>query len=208
MLVPDKCQKEPRKYKLNGKELLICGNTTPDVLQSLAIDLQLKAFRPALRQKKALIGISQLPEGRVVTAQLDGKIVGYVTFHPPDSFERWSLGPMQVLELGAIEVAPQVRNYGVAKKMLEVAFEDPLMENYIVFSTEYYWHWDFEGTGLEIWEYREMMRKIMEHVGMEIRDTDEEEIASHPANMLMVRIGANVDKAIAEEFEKLLFLDS
>jgi len=206
--VPNKCQNGTRQYKLNGKELFIWGNTPSEVLQTLAMDLQLKAFRPALRQKKALIEISQLPEGKVVTAQLDQKIVGYVTFHPPDSFERWSLGPKQVLELGAIEVAPQVRNYGVAKKMLEVAFEDPLMENYIVFSTEYYWHWDFEGTRLEMWEYREMMRRIMEHVGMEIKDTDEEEIASHPANMLMVRVGANVDKAVVDEFEKLLFLDS
>jgi acetoin utilization protein AcuA len=77
-----------------------------------------------------------------------------------------------------------------------------------VLSTEYYWHWDFEGTNLEIWEYREVMKRIMEHVGMEVKDTDEEEIASHPANMLMVRVGANVDKAIVEDFEKLLFLDS
>lgn len=207
-MVPNKCQKEISKLSINAKELFICGNTSSEVLQRLTIDLQLKAFRPALRQKKALIEISQLPEGKVVTAQLDAEIVGYVTFHPPDSFERWSLGPKQVLELGAIEVAPQIRNFGVAKKMLEVAFADPQMENYIVLSTEYYWHWDFEGTNLEIWEYREVMKRIMEHVGMEVKDTDEEEIASHPANMLMVRVGANVDKAIVEDFEKLLFLDS
>ncbi len=28
------------------------------------------------------------------------------------------------------------------------------MEDYIIITTEYYWHWDLKGTGLKVWEYR------------------------------------------------------
>ncbi len=186
-------------------ELVINGVTSPETLESLSIDLLLKAFRPAIRQKKALLEISRLAEGKVVTAQLNGELVGYVTFHPPDEFERWSEGPRQVLELGAIEVSPKVRKYGVARGMLEVAFQDTIMENYVVLATEYYWHWDLEGTGMHVWEYREMMRRLMEHVELVVKDTDEEEITSHPANMLMVRYGKSVSKGTIQDFEQLLF---
>lgn len=194
-----------RTIQIHQGDLLICGVTTAEILESLNMDLQLKAFRPAKRQKEALIEISRLKNGRVVTAQLDNSIVGYVTFHVPDEFERWSAGPSQVLELGAIEVSPMVRKYGVARSMLEVAFEDSRMEHYIVLATEYYWHWDLEGTGLQIWEYREMMRRLMEHVNLVVTDTDEEEITSHPANMLMVRYGNNISETTIKDFNKLLF---
>lgn len=196
-----------RTIKIKEGDLVICGVTPPEILNRLNIDLTLKAFRPAKRQKEALIDISRLKYGRVVTAQLNEEIVGYVTFHPPDTFERWSAGPKDVLELGAIEVSPKVRKYGVAKTMLEVAFEDLIMEKYIVLATEYYWHWDLEETGLQIWQYREIMRRLMEHVALEVKDTDEEEITSHPANMLMVRYGRDVSASEIKEFEKLLFTE-
>lgn len=186
-------------------EIFIYGVTSPETLEKINIDFSLKAFRPARKQKTALLEISRLTQGKVVTAQLNDELVGYVTFHPPDEFERWSRGPQAVIELGAIEVAPKVRKYGVARSMLEVAFQDSMMENYIVLATEYYWHWDLEGTGMHVWEYREMMRKLMENVDLIIKDTDEEEITSHPANMLMVRYGGNVSKITIRDFEQLLF---
>lgn len=196
-----------RIIQLPEGELKIDGKTGRQDLDQLAINLNLKAFRPAKRQKMALLEIADDEKSKVVTAQLGGEIVGYVTFHPPDEFERWSAGPKQVLELGAIEVAPCVRQYGIAKKMLEAAFADPAMEDYIVLSTEYYWHWDLDGSGLHVWEYREVMRKVMEHVGLAVVDTDEEEILSHAANMLMVRYGKNVPAGAVSAFEALLFME-
>jgi len=188
-------------------ELLISGVTSPDILEKLEIDQQLKAFRPAAKQKKAIVEISCLPQGKVVSAQINGKLVGYITFHPPDEFERWSSGPDNVLELGAIEVSPRYRNYGVGCRMLEVAFGDRKMEDYIVIATEYYWHWDLDGTSLPIWEYREMMRHLMAHTDLFIKETDDEEITSHPANMLMVRYGKNIPEETIHEFDRLLFLN-
>jgi len=196
-----------RVIQISDGDLLICGVTPSEKLEEMSIDLMLKAFRPARRQKQSLIEISKLKRGKVVTAQLNDEIVGYVTFHPPDNFERWSSGPEEIIELGAIEVSPKVRKYGVARQMLEVAFEDKIMENYLVIATEYYWHWDMEGTGMHIWEYREMMRHLMENVDMVVRDTDEQEISSHPANMLMVRFGNKLSSATIKQFESLLFTE-
>jgi len=196
-----------RTVQTEAGEIHILGVTPPDVLEELGIDVMMKAFRPAKRQKEALVEISRLEDGKVTTAQIDGEIVGYVTFHPPDDFQRWSQGPDNVLELGAIEVAPRFRNTKIGRQLLEVAFDDARMDDYIVLTTEYYWHWDLEGTGLLVWEYREIMRRIMEHIGMEVKDTDEEEICSHPANILMVRYGCNVPEKKIRSFDDLLFTD-
>jgi len=186
-------------------ELTIVGPVKAEVIAQLAMDDGLRAFRPPKRQKEALEEICKLPDGRVILAHVASRIMGYVTFHPPDSFERWSRGPREVLELGAIEVSPRVRQYGVGRRLLEVAFSDPIMENYLVIATEYYWHWDMEKTGLRVWEYRELMRRIMSPVGMVVKDTDEEEILAHPANMLMARYGKNLPKSSILQFESILY---
>jgi len=188
-------------------DMLICGVTSPEELEEMSIDLMLKAFRPAERQKQFLMEISKLPRGKVVTAQLKGEIVGYVTFCPPDESERWSSGPEEIIELGSIEVSPKFRKHGLARQMLEVAFKDENMEKYLVLATEYYWHWDMEGMGMNIWEYREMIKRLMETVDMVLTDTDEEEISSHPANMLMVRFGNKVSPTTTRQFETMLFTE-
>ncbi|KLU61218.1 acetoin utilization protein AcuA [Peptococcaceae bacterium CEB3] len=185
--------------------IYVKGPVAAETLKGLKMNPGLRAFRPAPRQKEALIEICGLESGRVIIAERKGELLGYVTYHPPDSFERWSSGPKEILELGAIELAPEVRGYGLARRLLEVSFADPEMEKYLVLSTEYYWHWDLEGKGLHIWEYRELMRRLMAHVGMVVKDTDEEEIASHPANMLTVRYGRLVSREAILAFEAILF---
>ena len=94
-------------------------------------------------------------------------IVGYVTFHHPDEQERWSEGNMEdLIELGAIEVAKDYRSLGLGQQMIKTAFEEEQMERYIVFTTEYYWHWDLKGSGLNVWDYRKMMERLMKIVDM------------------------------------------
>lgn len=179
-----------------------------DSLRGWRLHPSLTAFRPADRQLEALVGITGLPGGRCTVARQDATVVGYIALHPPDTFERWSQGNRgDVLEFG-IEVARPYRHCGVAQALLSVSFADPDMERYIVLSTEYYWHWDTEGTGLSLMDYRGMLRRLFGGVGLEPRDTDDEDIACHPANMLMLRFGRQVDPARAREFERLLVLDA
>ena len=186
-------------------ELIIEGPVDPELIIQFEMDEGLRAFRPPKRQKQALLEISEIHDGRIIIAHLASRIMGYVTFHPPDTFERWFKGPSEIRELGAIEVSPKVRRYGVGRKLLEVAFSDPVMENFLIVATEYYWHWDLENTGLHVWEYRELMRQLMSHAGMVVKDTDDEEICAHPANMLMVRYGNNLSKDCILQFEQILF---
>jgi acetoin utilization protein AcuA len=189
-------------------DLIIEGPISPAALASLKFHEDLKAFRPPIQQQNALVGITELEEGRIIIARERNIIVGYVTFLFPDPLERWSEGKMDnLIELGAIEVIPKYRCCSVGKTLLLVSMMDDRMEDYIIITTEYYWHWDLKGTGLNVWEYRKVMEKMMNAGGLEWFATDDPEICSHPANCLMVRIGKRVDNESIQKFDRLRFMN-
>ena len=197
---------QSRVISRTPNDLVLEGPVPPDRLRTYAMHPDLDAFRRPKEQFEALIEIAELPEGRIILARSEQQIVGYVTFHYPDELERWSEGGMEdLIELGAIEVADEYRGLGLGKKMIQLAFEDGQLENVITFTTEYYWHWDLEKSGLNVWQYREMMEKLMKSVDMVWFATDDPEICSHPANCLMVRIGKNVPLSSVEQFDRVRF---
>ena len=186
--------------------LTVEGPVLESYLRDLLMHKQLDAFRTPREQHNALMDIASLPEGRVIIARDGNVIVGYVTFHYPDECERWSEGGMKnLLELGAIEVADDYRYAGLGKQMLRTAFEDGQLDDYIVFTTEYYWHWDLKNTQMTVWDYRKMMEKLMKTVDMVWFATDDPEICAHPANCLMVRVGSRVPLSSAEQFDRVRF---
>ncbi|WP_059104030.1 GNAT family N-acetyltransferase [Shouchella shacheensis] len=188
--------------------LLLEGPLTGAELERYDFHEDLTSFRPSEEQKKALVGIADLPEGRINVVRLGKQVVGYVTFVHPDPLERWSEGNMDnLIELGAIEIAPDYRSHGVGKQLLRMSMKDDAMEDYIIITTEYYWHWDLKGSGLSVWEYRKMMEKMMNAGGLTWFATDDPEISSHPANCLMVRIGSRVNQASQEQFDQLRFIN-
>ncbi|SFS60868.1 GNAT family N-acetyltransferase [Paenibacillus sp. 453mf] len=190
----------------NSREIVIEGPVPAALLQDLVMHPDLDAFRRPHEQQEALIQISELPEGRIVIAREQDTIIGYVTFHYPDEMERWSEGNMKdLIELGAIEVADDYRSYGIGRALIQHAFVHEQMEEYIVFTTEYYWHWDLKGSGLTVWDYRKMMERLMKTVDMVWYATDDPEICAHPANCLMVRIGSKVPLASKEQFDHVRF---
>lgn len=180
------------------------GPVTGSYLSRLLINKQLNNFRPAERQKEALISITDLPNARVFIARHEQEIIGYVTFHHPDEYSRWSKHPW-VLELGAIEVSPSWRTYRVAQYLLQEAFSSGFFEDFIVITIEYCWHWDLRGSGLTTWDYQRMLTKLFSSVGFKKRATDDPDILEHPANVLMVRYGKNVPKEAIQRFEELTF---
>ncbi|KZE39791.1 acetoin dehydrogenase [Bhargavaea cecembensis] len=189
-------------------DLIIEGPVSTETLESLEFHGDLVAFRQPEQQHRAIIGISKLPEGRIIIARHENMIVGYVTFLYPDPLERWSEGKMEnLIELGAIEVIPAFRSGGVGKQLLKVAMKDDQMEDYIVITTEYYWHWDLKGTNLNVWEYRKVMEKMMNAGGLTYYATDDPEISSHPANCLMARIGSRVEQESVQKFDQLRFMN-
>ncbi|MED4016168.1 GNAT family N-acetyltransferase [Sutcliffiella cohnii] len=195
-----------KEVKTPKGKVIVEGPITTDKLASYEFHEDLIAFRPPKQQHRALIEISSLPEGRILIARVQDTIVGYVTYLYPDPMERWSEGNMiDLIELGAIEVIPAFRGCSIGKSLLQVSMMDPMMENYIIITTEYYWHWDLKGTGLNVWEYRKVMEKMMNAGGLIYYATDEPEISSHPANCLMARIGKNIKQESVQQFDQLRF---
>ena len=194
------------ELKTKHGPIIIEGPISSKDLKALEFHEDLVAFRPPAQQHKAITEIADLPEGRILIARDQNTIVGYVTFLYPDPLERWSEGKMEnLIELGAIEVIPKFRGTGVGKSLLKVSMMDDAFEDFIVITTEYYWHWDLKGTGLNVWEYRKIMEKMMQAGGLEYYATDEPEISSHPANCLMAKIGSRVDQESVQKFDQLRF---
>ncbi|MCM2589623.1 GNAT family N-acetyltransferase [Rossellomorea marisflavi] len=196
------------ELKTTKGRIVVEGPISSEELAKLDFHEDLTAFRPAPQQHKALIEIAQLPEGRIIIARDENQVVGYVTYLYPDPLERWSQGKMKnLIELGAIEVIPKFRGASVGKTLLKVSMMDDHMEDFIIITTEYYWHWDLKGTGLNVWEYRKVMEKMMNAGGLEYFATDDPEISSHPANCLMARIGERVDPDSIQQFDQLRFMN-
>ncbi|HEY4532223.1 MAG TPA: GNAT family N-acetyltransferase [Kurthia sp.] len=194
------------EFKTKNGNVLVEGPVSSEKLATYTLHEDLKAFRPSHQQHEALVGIAKLEEGRIIVIRQDNIIVGYVTYLYPDPLERWSEDRIpNMIELGAIEVIPAFRGSGAGKKLLEVSFMDDAMEDYLVITTEYYWHWDLKGTGLSVWEYRSMMERMMTSVNFEYYATDDPEITSHPANCLMARVGARVENETLGRFDRLRF---
>lgn len=201
--------KEYLSLKLETKngQLVLEGPLPSETLAAMDFHEDLTAFRPAPQQHKAISEIAGLPDGRIYVARRDQMIVGYVTFLYPDPLERWSEGNMDnLIELGAIEVIPEYRGSGVGKSLLKLSMSADEYNDFIVITTEYYWHWDLKGTGLNVWEYRKIMEKMMQNGGLEYFATDDPEISSHPANCLMARIGSRVNNESIQQFDQLRFM--
>ncbi|MGY0694771.1 GNAT family N-acetyltransferase [Virgibacillus sp. FSP13] len=187
--------------------VIIEGPLSSTELKNYHFHEDLTAFRPAPKQFEAILGIADFPEGRLIVARTNDTIIGYVTYLHPDPLERWSEFKMDdLIELGAIEVIPKYRSAKIASGLLQVSMMDDYMENYIIISTEYYWHWDLNGTKLSVWDYRKVMEKMMAAGGLSPAPTDDPEIISHPANCLMVRIGKHVPDDSINQFDTLRFL--
>ena len=195
-----------RKLETPIGTITIEGPVERTILETYTFDEALDAFRRPQQQFIAIQEIAELDEGRIIIARINDHIIGYTTYLYPDPLERWSMDNLEyLLELGAIEISNQYRSIGIGKNMLEVAMLDDQVEDYIIITTEYYWHWDLKNTGLNVFEYKKMMQKMMAAGGMEVFSTNDPEITSHPANCLMARIGKRITNEQIEAFDKIRF---
>lgn len=194
------------EYDIKEQSFVIEGPLSGDELEKLTYDNDLDAFRPPRDQFEAIIEIADLEEGRIIIARKDKHIVGYVTFLHPDPLERWSDGSLPyIMELGAVEVSLDYRSYGLGKSMLQLAMRDDFVNNYIIITTEYYWHWDLKNSGLGVYDYKELMIRLMASSGFEVFHTNDPEITGHPANTLMARIGSRITDDQMIEFDRIRF---
>lgn len=169
--------------------------------QVLKFDDGLTCFRSAEEQFAALTSLLADGDGFIFVA-LDGTlIVGYAAFQTPEPHSYYF--GQGILELGAVEVSPKYRGKGIGKKIFAAIKEEPIFEEYITIATEYYWHWDLKNTGLTVWDYRKMLERLFAIGGFRPVSTDDPDILSHPANVLMVRYGKNVPIKAIEAFDSI-----
>jgi acetoin utilization protein AcuA len=130
----------------------------------------------------------------------DGRLVGQVTICAPAG--RWAAVD-GVLEL-ALETSRTWRRQGVATGLLRFVLAAPWVESVVLIAEGYHWHWDTEGAALDPFGYRRLLAALLGDVGfVEVR-TDEPDIASSPANVLLARIGRLVPPARSAAFRDLL----
>jgi acetoin utilization protein AcuA len=187
-----------------AEHVLVEGPVDPASLVRLSMNRFMSNFRPAERQKEALVDIARMNPGLVFVARWEQEIVAYVTFHRANPYTRWHRHT-RILELGAVEVGREWRRRGLATTLLNAAFALPMLEDYIVITLEYYWHWDLRGTGLDPWGYRKMLNDLFGKAGMVEKNTDDSDIGEHPANILMARVGAHVSLVNEVAFKAMLF---
>ena len=195
-----------RTLDINDKHIIVEGPVDSKTLKQYTFDSGLVAFRMPPEQFIAIQEIADLEEGRIIICRDKDNIIGYTTYLYPDPLERWSDGQLPyLLELGAIEISADYRAMGLGKAMLELSMLDDMMEDYIIITTEYYWHWDLKNSGLDVFEYKKIMQKMMAAGGMEVFSTDDPEITSHPANCLMARIGNRITNDQIQAFDNIRF---
>lgn len=86
-----------RALHTESGQLFITGPVEAEELAQWQLDEGLRSFRPPVRQKEALITITGMKHGQVFVARFDETIVGYVTFHVPEDFERWGQSSLNAL---------------------------------------------------------------------------------------------------------------
>ncbi|HSD52064.1 MAG TPA: GNAT family N-acetyltransferase, partial [Candidatus Methylomirabilis sp.] len=183
---------------------------TPEFLSDLTADSNLGAFsryspQAAARQLAALLKVASLSYGRVLVAHTGRRLVGFLTFHPPEADSRWAGLPAgQILELGGIEVARNLRGRGIARRLMDLAFSTTDFDAVIVFAQALTWCWDLEGSGLGREAYREMMLRLFGAHGFASYVTDEPNIRYDRASILLARVGPKVPEGLRQRFQAML----
>lgn len=185
----------------------------PERLAQMQVDEGLGIFfrYNIQRQKETLLKIARMDYGNIIVAHTAADlIVGYVTMHPIDPNERWNVlnqpaQPPTVYEFGAIEVSRDWRGLGLSIRLMQAAFDnEKWLDDKIVISVEFSWHWDYEEAGLNKFAYRKMLAKVIGSAGFQQLDTDEPNVLMDSANMFMVRIGPAVEPTVLQKFFALL----
>jgi hypothetical protein len=198
---------EPRagEHRSAGGPLVLRDRTPASLLRRLEVDPGIHAFvRDPDQEREVLARIAEEPTGEVVVAHTpEGLVVGYVAVLDPEPGTRFASLP-GLLEVGAIEVATGWRRGGVASALLRFAVEPDPFEDLILIASGLSWHWDLDQSGLSAVAYRRVLGRVFEAAGFETLRTDEPEIAYHPANLFVARVGSRVPPARRAAFTSRL----
>ena len=172
----------------------------PSLVERLTADSGLCAFaRFPEREHQLLVDIAKNPDCALTLAHTPGgDIVGEVTVTFGDE---WWEGVDDIYEV-TIEVSSLWRNAGIARQLLAFSLELDRREQMILFAMGLSWHWDMEGMRMTPLEYRALIARLFASQGFVEYTTSEPNISMEPANIMVVRIGSQVDPYVANRFLK------
>jgi len=178
--------------------LLLRDFCPPSLVERLAPDSGLHAFaRLPEREHQLLLNLAKSPDCALALAHTpEGEIVAQVTLAPGDD---WWDGFENVYEV-TIEVSSNWRSMGIAHKILDFALELDALEDMILFAMGLSWHWDTDSLQISVHRYRELIARLFGSQGFEEFATTEPDISMEPGNILLVRVGKNVDQLVVKRF--------
>ena len=196
----------PRRstFETAAGSLILHSFCPPSLVTSLKADRGLHAFAHIPeREHQLLLGIAERPDCALTLAYTaTGEIVGQVTLAPADA---WWQGVSNTYEL-AIEVSLHWRRLGIARQLLSLALEHPVVEEMILAAVGLSWHWDLKVSGLSPFRYRSLLAHILEPYHFFECLTDEPNVGMDPANILLVRIGKRVEQEVMDQlFQRMRF---
>jgi len=172
-------------------------------LTHLSFHQNLNRFREPDKQQKAMLKAMISDDTTYMALAVHtNKIVGYAIVLPPEKDERWrKLSYLRML--GVIEVAPDYRGHKIGQTLLHNLFKHEELENIIVVSLEYCWHWDLSMTNGDPFPYMHMLKHVLQSSGFEEYETNEPDIACYDVNFLMARVGSRITKEQLNTFKNL-----
>jgi GNAT superfamily N-acetyltransferase len=175
----------------------------PSLVERLRADDGLRAFaRFPSREYQLLLDLARHPECALALAYTpDHRIVGQVTLAPAD---HWWQGLANTYEI-AVEVSSPWRRLGIAHQLLRLALDLPALERMILLAMGLCWHWDTAGLGLSPFRYRELLARLLAAHAFVEYPTTEPNIQENPANILLVRLGSQVDQQTLNRFFSCVF---
>src|SRR5207248_10725714 len=193
-----------RGFETAAGPLFLQSFCPPALVASLKAESGLHAFAHfPEREHQLLLGIAERPDSALTLAYTPaGEIVGQVTQAPADP---WWQGVANTYEI-AIEVSTHWRRLGIARQLLSLALEFDAVEEMILVAVGLSWHWDLKGSGLSPFRYRSLVAHILEPYHFFEGLTDEPNVGLDPTNILLVRIGKNVEREVMDQlFGRLRF---
>jgi acetoin utilization deacetylase AcuC-like enzyme/GNAT superfamily N-acetyltransferase len=174
------------------------------LIERLLPDPGLSAFaRSPVREHALLIRAAEADHAAVSVAHThDGTLVGSVVL---SAGADWWSGLDGVYEL-TLEVSRDWRRLGIARALLNFTAQALWMEHLIVVAMGLEWHWDLAGAGLSAQQYGHMLTDLLRSAGFRVVRTSEPNVAMHPANLLLVRVGAKVSPAQQAALDEALFI--
>jgi acetoin utilization protein AcuA len=196
-------------HETDKGDVVIIPRCPPGVFPHLRLDSglgQFSHYASIIQKLDVFQEVASGKDGRVCTALVDGNaIAGYGACWYPGKGDRWSKLGELCYEMGALEVSRNFRGMGLGKTIFDTLMEDDFYEDKIAYMNGFSWHWDLDGTGLTMVEYRRALMGLLKAHGFKECITNEPNIALREENFFMARIGSRVSEEDQKKFRNLRF---